>query len=64
MTNKKRKYTKDFKEDAVKLLESSGNSCSQISRDLGINASMLSRWNREMKTENPFPGNGNPKDKE
>ena len=57
----RRRYTKEFKEQAVELTCSSGKQLSEVAEDLGINASMLGRWRREMK-ENPhacFPGAGN-----
>ena len=57
----RRRYTKEFKEQAVELTYSSGKQLREVAEDLGINASMLGRWRREMK-ENPracFSGAGN-----
>lgn len=61
----KRQYTKEFKEEAVRLSESSDNK-SQIARDLGIHVSLLGRWKRELQQEGKvaFPGNGKPRDEE
>ena len=39
-----RKYTEEFKLEALELLRSSGKSCRQIERDLGITAGLLVRW--------------------
>jgi transposase len=61
---KRRKYTKDFKDEAVMLLRSSNKTITEISGDLGIRHDLLSRWNREFDEKNSFPGNGNPRDKE
>lgn len=37
-------YTKEFKQQAVTLFETSGKSKTQIARDLGISDSALSKW--------------------
>ena len=62
----RRKYDKQFKIDAVKLLESSGKSANAIAKDLGVPQGTLSRWRRELKDENKkaFTGQGNPRDEE
>ena len=36
MAKEQKTYTKEFKEEAVRLLESSGKSAAQLARDLGI----------------------------
>lgn len=65
MKKERKKYTKDFKTDAVKLLMSSGKTVRQISEDLGIHENVLFRWKKEYQnSKNAFPGNGNPIDKE
>ncbi len=63
---RKRKFDKQFKIDAVRLLETSGKTATAIASDLGIPRDALSRWKREIKEENlkAFPGNGNPRDEE
>ncbi len=40
-------YTEEFKRDAVRLVETSGKSKTQIARDLGISDSALYRWLKE-----------------
>ena len=40
----KRKYSDDFKEEAVKLAQRSGVPMSQTAKELGLNAEMLRRW--------------------
>ncbi len=64
MATSKRKYTKEFKKDAVQLFRKSGKTITAIAKELGIRHDLLSRWNREMDKENAFPGNGNARDSE
>ena len=40
----KRKYTKEFKLDAVRLALSSGQSQAAVARDLGLNTNCLYNW--------------------
>lgn len=65
MMSKKKQYSQEFKEEAVRLSESSGNK-SQVARDLGIHTSVLGRWRRELQAEGKkaFPGHGRPRDEE
>src|SRR5690349_24740800 len=53
-------YTKEFKQEAVHLVESSKKSKTEIARDLGISDSALSKWCKEFGTlgEQAFPGKG------
>jgi transposase-like protein len=37
-------YTKKFKQQAVQLIETSGKSKTQITRDLGVSDSVFSKW--------------------
>jgi transposase len=64
----RRKYTRQFKEDAVRLLNSSGKSGPDIEKELGIGKGQLYRWKRELEQEGDgvkaFPGKGNPRDVE
>jgi transposase len=65
MTKKKtrRKYTQDFKLEAIQLAESRGNA-SEVARNLGIDQNLLNRWIREYKTDQQyaFPGLGKMKE--
>jgi transposase len=45
MRKQKREYPAAFKEEAIKLVRSSGRSASDIERELGITSGLLSRWN-------------------
>src|SRR5215469_15413558 len=53
-------YTKQFKQEAVKLFETSGKSKAQIARDLNIPSSTLSKWYKKFRylREDAFVGNG------
>jgi transposase len=59
-------YTKEFKQQAVQLAQSSGKSRIQIARDLGISDSALSKWCKEYgeRGEEAFPGKGHQTDLE
>jgi transposase len=60
MTKTRRSYSTEFKLEALRLLETSGKSRSQLERDLGISHGCLSRWRQQFaaKGENAFPGHG------
>lgn len=56
-----RVFTKEFKEQAVILTETSGKKVSEIASDLGIRENMLWRWKKEFREAgaSSFPGQGN-----
>lgn len=58
-------YTEEFKREAVRLGKERG-SLTEVARDLGVSSKTLSGWKRQMEAtpDNPFPGNGNPRDPE
>ena len=67
MKKARRQYSREFKQDAVQLLEDSGKSAAQIERELGIGKGCLGRWKQEFAAdgEDAFPGQGNlPPEKE
>ena len=41
-------YTKEFKQEAVRLVETSGKSIAQIARELGISDSAIPNWRKEL----------------
>jgi len=56
----RRKYDRQFKEEAVKLVTEGGRSVSDVARGLGIHENLLHTWKRQYK-EDPagsFPGKG------
>ena len=47
----RRRFDRDFKLSAVKLLESSARPLAQIARSLGIHESMLRRWRNQVRAK-------------
>ena len=60
MKKPRRTYSREFKLEALRLLETSGKSAAEIERDLGIGKSCLTRWKQKfsMDGERAFPGHG------
>jgi transposase len=56
----RKKYSKEFKLDAISLVLEQGYSQSEAARSLAINANMLRRWIKESRNEEgqAFRGNG------
>ena len=61
---RRRKYTRIFKVEAVGLVRNQGYRIAEPARSLGINANMLGRWRREVEGEDTFPRYGDMKPKE
>ncbi len=60
MGDKRRKFSREFKIEAVCLVTEGGQTIAETARELGINANLLGRWKRQL-TENAdeaFPGKG------
>lgn len=49
MKKKRKKYTQEFKEEAVKLITEQGYQIAEAARNLGVNENMLGRWKREVE---------------
>ena len=58
MTVERRKYTEEFKREAVWLMETSGKAIAEIARDLGINDNNLYRWRGLYGSQSPVNRNG------
>ncbi len=60
MTQKRKHYSKQFKNDAVKLVTEQGYKVSEAARNLGIHHSSLRRWKKHLETDGnqAFPGKG------
>ncbi len=58
--SKRKKYSKQFKNDAVNLITKEGYKVSEAARNLGIHHATLRRWKKELETEGncAFPGKG------
>ena len=48
----RRKFSSEFKAEAVRLAEKPGVAIKTVANDLGINDSVLRRWMREYRTGN------------
>ena len=60
MTQERRRFSKQFKMDAVKLVTKQGYKVSEAARNLGIHHSSLRRWKKQFETNGnqAFPGKG------
>ena len=56
----RQKYTREFKQDAVRLVTEQGYNRSEAARNLGIDRGMLGRWIKELEDDGSeaFRGNG------
>ena len=56
----RKKYSKEFKLDAISLVLDQGYTRTEAARSLGINANMLGRWVKERQSDDgqAFRGNG------
>lgn len=61
-----RKYSPEFKREAIALTRQPVVSCRQIALEVGINPNLLSRRRREAdaETDKAFKGSGSPRDEE
>lgn len=59
-TKVRKKYSQEFKHDAVKLVTEQGYRVSEASRNLDVNTGVLRRWIKELEKDKAaaFPGNG------
>ncbi len=46
----RKSYSKEFKKEAVRLAEQTGN-ISQTARDLGVHLSLLRAWKKQVKAQ-------------
>ena len=56
----RKKYTKEFKLEAVRLAKQPGVTARQVAKDLGINESLIHSWKKALSVDGDqaFPGNG------
>lgn len=62
----RRRFSAEYKREAVAMLEAPGVGVTQIAAELGIGAAMLGRWRREIcqEADRAFRGNGRARDEE
>ena len=60
MTKKRKTYSREFKVEAIQLVETSGKPISAIERDLGLSVGQIHHWKRQLADEGKeaFPGKG------
>ena len=58
---KRRKYSREFKIQAVQMITQQGMSVGEVARDLDVNPNVIGRWKRELADQggHTFSGNGN-----
>jgi transposase len=57
----RRRFTREFKFEAVRQVVVEGRTRRQVADELGLNANMLGRWIKQLRSDpaQSFPGNGN-----
>jgi transposase len=62
----RKRYSKEFKLEAVRMLEAGEKTGQQIESDLGIGSGQVYKWRKELAAsgQRAFPGNGTPRDEE
>ena len=60
MSETRRKYSREFKIEAVRLVTEGGQTIAETARELGVNAGLLGHWKRQLTNngEQSFPGKG------
>ena len=60
MKKERKKYSKEFKLEAIELSRTSGKSDSQLERELGLSRGCLYNWRKQLERdgEQAFPGKG------
>lgn len=60
MATRRRKYDKDFKLDALRMIQESDRPVAEIARELGIHPNVLYKWRDQLLAdpEHAFPGKG------
>lgn len=66
MGNHRRRYTREFKLEAVRMSQEPGVAQTELAKELGIRSGLLYRWRRELQSdsEQAFPGNGSLKERD
>ncbi len=59
---KRKRFTQEFKREAVQLLEKGNKSAADLARELGVRRNQLYKWKDELSQhgDDAFPGGGRP----
>ncbi len=57
---KKQTFSKEFKQEAVRLLDAQEKDAAQLARELGVRRNQLYKWQQEIQAhgDEAFPGQG------
>ena len=57
----RRRFTREFKQEAVRQIVREDRTHKQVAEELGLNLNVLGRWVKEFRTDpnQSFPGQGN-----
>jgi transposase len=60
MGEKRRKYDREFKYEAVKVVTEGGRKVAEAARNLGVHENLLHKWKKQYEedTDHAFPGKG------
>ena len=60
MVSRRKRFTREFKIETVKLVTAADHSVTQVAADMGIHPNTLYKWVRQYsdKPQEAFPGNG------
>jgi transposase len=66
MGRPRRRFTREFKLEALRQVVESRRSQAEVARELGVNPETLYRWTREFRQDpsQSFPGNGQSKERD
>ena len=59
MARKRRKFTKEYKSEVVKLVKEGGKTVSSVCADLDLNQSVVGSWVRQFETDEALSANVN-----
>ena len=52
---KRKEYSPEFKQEALRLIATSGKSVAQVAKDLGVNENTLHQWRRHAISDGRMP---------
>ena len=60
MSTPRRRFNREFKLEAIRRVQETGRTQSQVAEELGVSANTLCRWMKQYRTDKaePFPGKG------